>query len=207
MRTRLKICGIRRMEDVQYLNEALPDFAGFICAEGYWRYVPPETLRDLSAALDPRIARVGVFVDSTPEEIERFAPYLDVLQLHGAEGAAYIEALHGRFPHHRLWKAVRVRTAQDIADADALPVEALVLDSFSHAAHGGTGTLAPWDIIAKHRPEKPFLLAGGITPENVQRAVREVQPWGVDASSSLETDRCKDGDKITALVRAVRNDS
>ena len=97
-----------------------------------------------------------------------------------------------------------MRTAEDIAAADALSVDRLVLDSFSAASQGGTGTLAPWDIIVQNRPQKPFFLAGGISPENVQEAIREVQPYGVDASSSLETDKCKDREKIRNMVETVR---
>ena len=165
----------------------------------------PEQLTGLSALLDERIIRVGVFVNPTMEQIGAYAPLLGVIQLHGEEDADFIVQIRRRFPLLRIWKAARVRTVQDIADADALPVDALVLDSYSDAAHGGTGELAPWELIAQNRPEKPFFLAGGITPENVRQAIEAVAPWGVDASSSLEIDRCKDGDRIRAMTQAVRN--
>lgn len=205
MSTYLKICGIRRPEDVQYLNEFPPDFAGFICAAPYWRYVPPAQFTALCRALRGEIGRVGVFVNPSWEDIAPYAPYLDKIQLHGNESPALIAALHERLPDTGIWKAVRVRTAEDIAKADALDVEALVLDSFSAQSEGGTGTVAPWDIIAQNRPSKPFLLAGGISPENAAQAIAAVQPWGVDASSSLETDRCKDRAKISAMTAAVQN--
>ncbi|MCR5717520.1 MAG: phosphoribosylanthranilate isomerase [Oscillospiraceae bacterium] len=205
MNTYLKICGIRRMEDVQYLNEFPPDFAGFICAKPYWRYVPPEDFRMLCRKLRGEIGRVGVFVNPAWEDIEPYAPYLDKIQLHGNETAELIAELHDKLSDTEIWKAVRVQSAQDIADADALGADKLVLDSFSVKSVGGTGELAPWDIIAKHRPFKPFLLAGGITPENVRQAIADVSPWGVDASSSLETDRCKDREKIYAMTEAVQN--
>ena len=201
----LKICGIRRQEDVAYLNEFPPDFAGCICSEPFWRYVAPDTFRELVRELRGEIGRVGVFVDPTLEDIEPYAPYLDVIQLHGNETPEFISRIRAYFPDLQIWKAVRIQTAQDIADADALDVDKLVLDSFSAQSHGGTGTLAPWDIIVKNRPSKPFFLAGGITPENVRQAIAEVAPWGVDASSSLETDRAKDREKIRKLVETVQN--
>lgn len=205
MSTYLKICGIRRPEDVQILNETPPDFAGFICSSPFWRYVPPKDFKSLVQGLRGEIGRVGVFVNPTLSEIAQYAAYLDVIQLHGEESAAFITELRGYFPDIQIWKAVRVRNAQDIADADALDVDKLVLDSFSSISHGGTGEVAPWDIIVKNRPENPFLLAGGITPENVRQAIAEVAPWGVDASSSLETDKCKDSTKIRAIVEAVQH--
>ncbi len=201
----LKICGIRRMEDVAYLNAFPPDFAGFICSKPFWRYVSPEHFRELMTALRGEIARVGVFVDPEIADIAPYYPYLDVIQLHGQESAEKIAKLREQFPDVQFWKAARVQTAQDIADADALHVDKLVLDSFSAQGIGGTGELAPWDIIARNRPEKPFLLAGGITPENVSQAIADVAPWGVDASSSLETDKCKDRRKIQLMTEAVQN--
>ena len=200
----LKICGIRRPEDVEFLNAYPPDFAGFICSQLFWRYVDPEAFRLLAAGLRGEIARVGVFVDPSIGDISPYAPNLDVIQLHGSESAEMIASVRAHFPDVQIWKAARVRTAEDIAAADRLPVDKLVLDSFSAASHGGTGTLAPLDIIVQNRPQKPFFLAGGISPENAAQAIAAVQPFGVDASSSLETDKWKDREKIRAMVETVR---
>ena len=205
MSTRLKICGIRRRQDVQALNEFPPDYAGFILSGGFGRSIVMGTFYELKSYLDAKIQTVGVFVNEPLAEIVRcgYTEELNVIQLHGEEDAGYIRALREVFGGE-IWKAVRVRTAEDIAAADALSVDRLVLDSFSAASQGGTGTLAPWDIIVQNRPQKPFFLAGGISPENVQEAIREVQPYGVDASSSLETDNCKDREKIRNMVETVR---
>ena len=204
MSTALKICGIRRPADVRYLNEFPPDYAGFICSQPFWRYVAPGKFKSLVQELRGEIERVGVFVNPTPDEVGSYAPFLNVVQLHGEESTDFIANIRAKFPHLQIWKAARVQTAEDIASADALDVDKLVLDSFSSASHGGTGEVAPWDIIVKHRPEKPFLLAGGISVENVLQAIAEVHPWGVDASSSLETDKCKDRAKIRAMAEAVK---
>ena len=204
MKTAIKICGIRQREDVEILNQYPPDYAGFICSKLFWRYVSPEQLKDLHQNLNKHIRRVGVFVNPTIEEISEYADWFDVIQLHGEEDIHYICELKNIF-HGEIWKAVRVRTPEDIQKADALPVDKLVLDSFSTVSHGGTGTLAPWDIIRENRPEKLFFLAGGISDENVSDAVSEVQPFGVDVSSSVETDRHKDIDKIRKIIQIIRN--
>ena len=206
MKTTIKICGIRRREDVEILNQYPPDYAGFILSGGFGRSIVMGTFYELKSYLDRKIQTVGVFVNEPIEEIKKCAYHeeLDVIQLHGEEDIHYIRELKNIF-HGEIWKAVRVRTPEDIQKADALPVDKLVLDSFSEVSHGGTGTLAPWDIIRENRPEKPFFLAGGISAENVSDAVREVQPFGVDVSSSVETDRHKDIDKIKSIIQIIRN--
>ena len=93
---------------------------------------------------------------------------------------------------------------EDITNADKMPVDKLVLDSFSAVSHGGTGTLAPWDIIANNRPQKPFFLAGGISAENVVDAIKAVNPFGIDVSSSVETDKCKDPEKIRNFIDKLK---
>ena len=203
MSVRLKICGIRRPEDVSYLNEYQPDYAGFILSKPFWRYVSTEQIKAFVQKLDKNIKRVGVFVNPELTEIADYAEFLDIIQLHGEENADLIQEIRSQ-TGLEIWKAARVQTAEDIHYADALPVDKLVLDSFSSTSHGGTGTLAPWDIIKDNRPEKPFFLAGGISAENVLAAVEAVQPFGVDVSSSVETDKCKDSDKIRNLISIIR---
>ena len=202
----LKICGNRRVQDVQYLNQYKPDYAGFILSGGFGRSIVMGTFYELKSYLDNNIQTVGVFVNEPLDEIVRCAYHeeLNVIQLHGEEDKAYIQALREVF-QGEIWKAVRVRTAEDIANADKLPVDKLVLDSFSAISHGGTGTLAPWDIIANNRPTKPFFLAGGISAENVIDAIKAVNPFGVDVSSSVETDKCKGPEKIRVLTEIIRN--
>ena len=201
---KIKICGIRRIEDTEYLNQYSPDYAGFILSEPFWRYVPPEQMKSLTQNLDKKIQRVGVFVNPEIEQILHYAEYLDIIQLHGEESAELIKLIRQEM-NLELWKAVRVRTPEEIQQADSLPVDKLILDSYSLASHGGTGTLAPWKLITEHKPVKPFFLAGGISAENVTEAIEAVQPFGVDVSSSVETDKCKDRDKIRSFIQKIRN--
>ncbi len=202
----LKICGNRRVQDVQYLNQYKPDYAGFILSGGFGRSIVMGTFYELKSYLDNNIQTVGVFVNEPLDEIIRCAYHeeLNVIQLHGEEDKAYIQALREVF-QGEIWKAVRVRSAEDIANADKLPVDRLVLDNFSAISQGGTGTLAPWDIIKENRPTKPFFLAGGISAENVVDAIKAVNPFGIDVSSSVETNKCKDPEKIRVLTETIRN--
>ncbi len=206
MNTKIKICGIRRREDVQMLNQYPSDYAGFILSGGFGRSIVMGTFYELKSYLDKKIQTVGVFVNEPIEELKKCAYHeeLNVIQLHGEEDIHYIRELKNIF-HGEIWKAVRVRTPEDIQKADALPVDKLVLDSFSTVSQGGTGTLAPWDIIRENHPEKPFFLAGGISAQNVSDAVREVQPFGIDVSSNVETDKYKDIHKIREIIQIIRN--
>lgn len=204
MKPRLKICGIRRLQDIEYLNLNSPDYAGFILSKPFWRYVAPEQMQILHEALQPGIRRVGVFVNPELDEIREYAEFLNVIQLHGEESGELIRLVRENFPELEIWKAIRVRNPEDIHRADLLPVDKLVLDSFSAESHGGTGTLAPWDMIVRNRPAKEFFLAGGISAENIRDAVREVHPFGIDVSSSVETDKCKDISKIRNILEILR---
>lgn len=201
---KVKLCGMRRMEDIRMLNAHPPDFAGFILSKPFRRYVPLEQLIPLCGALDKRIRRVGVFVNEPPEWILPFAPYLDAIQLHGDETAEYIENLRS-LTGCRIWKAVRVRTAQDVEKAAQLPADMLLLDSFSERSPGGTGNIAPWKEIVKANIRSPFFLAGGITAENLAQAAAAVHPYGVDVSSALETGGIKDAEKIRRFLLAAES--
>lgn len=203
----LKFCGLRRAEDVDFANEILPDYAGFVFAESR-RKVSPEAARELSAALAPSIRAVGVFVNEPLAALLCTAQTasLSVLQLHGDEDAAYIRAARASW-RGEIWKAVRVRTAEDIRAADLLPVDRLLLDAFSPDAYGGTGSLANLALIAEHRPRHPFFLAGGLNAGNLAGALSLVCPNGVDISGGIETDGFKDRAKmreIKSILKGVK---
>ena len=202
---KIKFCGIRRMEDVAFCNALKPDYMGMILSEGFRRTVPLETARKLSESRKSGIAAVGVFVNASPvqiAEVLRQVP-LDVIQLHGSETAEIVSGVRWRtgLP---IWKAVRVKDAAEIRRAEQLGADALILEGYVPGQAGGTGVTANWQLIAGAKPAQPFLLAGGLTPENVAEAAARVQPDGVDFSSGIETNGVKDIEKMKTIVKIIR---
>lgn len=197
-----------RMEDALMMNEFLPDYVGMVFARSP-RKVSIETAEAMATLLDPRIFKVGVFVNQTVAEMTFTALKLglDVLQLHGDEPIATIQNLRELLPSVQIWKAIRVENELDIDYGDHLNADMLLLDSYSPKRYGGTGMAAPWQIIADHRPNKPFFLAGGLQAGNVGQAIALTTPFGVDVSSGIETNKQKDREKISAFIKAVRGNN
>ena len=195
----IKMCGIRRSEDVSAVNELLPDYIGFVFFPGSKRYISPETAAELRKSLSPAIRAVGVFVDEAPETAAALlnAGVIDAAQLHGHEDDAYIARLR-EMTSKPLIQAFRIRTADDAARAQRSPADHILLD-----AGAGDGKTFDWRLL--DAVTRPYFLAGGLDPENVSRALRERKPFAVDVSSGIETDGFKDIDKMRAFVRAVRN--
>ena len=202
MSVKIKLCGMFRECDIDFVNVAMPDYIGFIVMfPKSHRNIDLETALRLKKRLSPEIRSVAVSVDAPAERLAEFANSgaAELLQLHGSEGAEYIARLRERMKAP-LIKAVKVTSFADIKAAQALDVDYLLLDS-------GTGSGVAFDhsIIDRSRITKPFFLAGGLTPENVGAAALEIKPYAVDISSGIETDRLKDREKILAAVRAVRD--
>lgn len=202
---KVKFCGIRREEDVAYLNEFPPDYAGFVFA-GTKRRVTPETARRLAARLDPRVKTVGVFVNEPPETVALAAKRigLSAVQLHGEEDEAYLSALRGLLPGVTLWKAVRVRSAESVRRAALLSADLLLLDAYSPGAYGGTGKRADPVLIRESGIARPYFLAGGLCAENLAQALRGLSPCGVDLSGGIETNGAKDPKKMETILRILR---
>lgn len=200
--TKIKICGLTRLADVEAVNEALPDFAGFVFAESRRRIAPEKALA-LRKALNDGIQAVGVFVDERIEEILDICAkgIIDVIQLHGQENRDYIERLQDQ-AGKPIIKAVRVRSGEEIRAAAALPGNYLLLDAFSEKAQGGTGETFAWNLAAQ--VPKPFFLAGGLNRHNILQGIKTLSPFGVDISSGVESDNLKDRDKILEIVALVR---
>lgn len=197
--TQIKICGLTREADIDYVNEARPDYIGFILNfPKSRRNLSPEQAAALKSRLSPEIRAVGVFVDRPAEEIIRAAETvgLDVIQLHGHEDDAYIAALRER-TNLPVWKAFRVRSAADLSAAERSSADEILLDNGY-----GTGEAFDWSLAGGFN--RPFLLAGGLTPERIPQAIRALHPKLMDISSGVETDGVKDRDKILAAVRAAR---
>ena len=198
---KIKFCGIRRLEDVAFCNELQPEYLGMILSSGFRRTISPETAEQLVKAKSRSIAAVGVFVNETPEHIAQVLKQvpLDVIQLHGSETAEIVSGVRWRtgLP---VWKAVQVQTAADIQAARQLGADQLILEGKA----GGMGITADWELIAGAKPSQPFLLAGGLTPENVAEAAARVQSDGVDFSSGIETGGVKDYAKMKRIVTIIR---
>lgn len=200
--TRIKICGLSRPCDVAFVNEARPDWCGFIIDfPRSHRSVTPAEALILRGQLAPGIVPVGGTVDQPVEAVAALlrSGAVDVAQFHGTEAESYLATLRALAPGHPLWKAFTLRTPDDLSAALASSADMILLDSGK-----GTGQTFDWSLL--RGVARPFLLAGGLTPENIPRAVRAVHPWGVDLSSGVETDRRKDRDKILAAVAAARKE-
>ena len=203
-KTRIKLCGLTRPEDVAAANGLRPDYAGFVFAPSR-RRVAEDTARGLIAQLDAAIVPVGVFVDEAPDTIARIARMcrLGVVQLHGSEGAAEISTLRALLPAETaIWKALRVRDAASLAPLRDLTADRFLLDAWHPEQAGGTGEAFDWRILAD--VSVPYLLAGGLHAGNVADAIRLVRPWGVDVSSGVETEGRKDPERMAAFMAAVR---
>ena len=197
--TKIKICGLRRREDILAVNEAKPDYCGFIIEfPKSSRNVTGALVRELTAKLNPDIIPVGVFVNAAPERVEKLLldGTIHIAQLHGQEDEAYIRRIQ-KNTGHQVIKAFSVKTAQDIENAMKSPADYILLDQ----GGGGTGQTFDWSLIPEI--DRPFFLAGGLGVENLETAVRTIHPYAVDLSSSVETDGMKDRDKILKAVQLV----
>lgn len=211
---KIKICGLKRKEDVDYVNRWRPDYVGFVFA-GTKRRIDYETAAILKANLDKSIKAVGVFVNADMSTIERLVQdsVIDIIQLHGDEDEDYIVQLRKRLimvncRETPVVKAVRVQNAGQVLEAEQLPVDALLLDAFSESEYGGSGKVFNHTNIPKLT--KPYMLAGGIGCENVIEILKGIEeknvtlPFCVDVSSSVETDGYKDEEKIKAMISVVK---
>lgn len=197
----LKLCGMRRSEDIAYCNECLPDYIGFIFAESK-RKVTPELSEKLKNELDPKITAVGVTVNAPIDLFSEIGETVDIYQLHGNEDADYISSLRKLFPEKEIWKAGRIRSEADIDALTKLPADKFVLDAFSADAYGGTGKQIDEKLLvyAKEKLSKPFFIAGGIDISNIADIIKRYSPFGVDLSSGIETNGFKDRTKMLEIM-------
>ena len=204
---KIKICGLRRVEDIAYVNQCKPDYIGFVFA-GSRRRVTKEQAKELRVLLNPDIMAVGVFVNEAPRIIAELVQegIIDMVQLHGEEDEEYIKQLKSLIKDAVIIKAVRVAGEEDILRAQELSADYLLFDTFSQTGYGGTGECFDWKLLqnVEKKITKPFFLAGGINCENVEKALAMCSPFGVDVSSAVETNGYKDSEKILAMVNKVR---
>lgn len=201
----VKFCGMRRRQDIEYVNECCPDYVGFILSEGFRRSVDMGTFYELKTYLDKHIKCVGVFVNEPVENILHcvYNENLDVIQLHGDENEEYIKMLRRDFSGE-IWKAVRAKSVEDIERERKKSCDKLLIDSFVENSYGGTGKRINTEVVKSAKIDKPFFIAGGITEANIAEIVRETNPYGIDLSSGIETDGVKDHSKMKTIIEAAR---
>ena len=204
--TKVKICGIKTLSDALTAVQVGADLLGFNFYSKSIRFVDPQTCAAITSVLRkeyPSLQFVGVFVNASVDEIKMIMETccLDLAQLHGDESPEMLDALDGK-AFKALRKAADLEMDKWIR-RDGAP--AFLVDADVKDVYGGTGIKADWSVATKLAKRYPFLLAGGLKPENVADAVRQVKPWGVDVASGVESGPGeKDAQKISAFVKAVR---
>lgn len=203
MRTRVKICGITRRQDAEFAVKSGVDAIGLVFYEPSPRAVTLEQAAAITAQLSPFVSVVGLFVNATAENVRQTLKQipLSLLQFHGDESAEFCEQFN--MPYI---KAIRMQSAADLIQAskDFSAASAFLLDSYQHGVPGGTGQTFDWSMITA--VNKPLILAGGLTTENVAEAIRQVSPYAVDVSGGVEESKgLKSNNKISAFMREVAN--
>ena len=201
-RTRVKICGITRVEDALSAVHAGADAIGLVFYAQSPRCVSIDVAQAIVAAMPPFVSVVGLFVNATTADIKSVLTQvqLNIVQFHGDETPQQCAQIN--FPYY---KAIRVKSDTNLLQyaIDFKDANALLLDTYSEQAYGGTGHVFDWNLIPKNLT-KPVILAGGLVPENVANAIKQVQPYAVDVSGGVElTKGVKDAAKVAAFMRAV----
>lgn len=201
MRVRVKICGTTSLKDALLCAEAGADALGFVFCPQSKRYVTPEVVRPIVRQLPPFIVKVGVFVNESPEHVNAVADFcgLDCVQLHGDETPRECEQV--RRP---VIKAFRIPSGE-APPFSAYAVSAFLLDAYVPGVVGGTGQSFDWRLAVEVSRGRRVILAGGLTPENVGAAIRQVQPYAVDVVTGVEAQPGKkDPEKVRRFLRNVR---
>ncbi|MDO5848006.1 MAG: phosphoribosylanthranilate isomerase [Methanobrevibacter sp.] len=197
---KIKICGLRRREDIEIINKYAPDYIGFVFAESK-RQIDFETAKQLKSFLKVKIPVVGVFVDAEIEDILNLYrnDVIDMAQLHGNENEQYISKLKELEPSLKLIKAIEIKEDGNLEEYEELDVDYLLLDSGK-----GSGKTFNWDLINKNIG-KDFFLAGGLNSNNIKSAIDEFHPYAIDLSSGVEVNGYKNEEKIREVME-VKNE-
>ena len=201
---KVKICGITNLGDARVAADAGADAIGLVFAESP-RRVSDERAKEIAAALPQDVLKVGVFVDAGPEEVLRIAREvgLDYAQLHGDEPPEAVAEIRGGGVG--VMKALRVRNAEALAVIEQYGADLFLLDTWSAKARGGTGVRFDWELAKSLIGRDNIVVSGGLDPENVREAIEYFEPYGVDASSSLEErPGKKSGERVRRFLGAAK---
>ena len=196
---KIKICGLKRLEDIEIVNRYEPDYIGFVFAKSK-RQVTHDLARRLKANLNSNITAVGVFVDSTEDEILKLYAdgTIDMVQLHGDESEEFILNLKEKTNYKlKIINAIEMHDGIDITEYDNSKADYLLFDSGK-----GSGKTFDWNLMGKNL-KKEFFIAGGLTSQNINEAIEQFNPYAVDLSSSLEVNGFKDENKIREIMEVI----
>ncbi|AOT69258.1 phosphoribosylanthranilate isomerase [Geosporobacter ferrireducens] len=198
--TKIKICGLKRKEDIQYVNQLQPDYVGFVFARSS-RQVDLNWARELVKDLDQQIKKVGIFQNMKKEEVDAVAEGcgLDVLQFHGDEEPDYCKAFQ-----RQVWKAFRIKDKVSFRQMQQYTVAGYLLDTYTGGQYGGSGKTFPWEMAVSIRRRGLWIVAGGLHAGNVGEAIRILKPDIVDVSSGVEENGIKDFNKMKNFIENVR---
>ena len=205
---RVKICGITQPEQGKAIAELGATTLGFICVSASPRYIDATKIRAVVEQLPEEIERIGVFANATREEISQTVETASLtgVQLHGDESPEFCQQLRFFLPDIEIIKALRVRDAEALAETAVYTnyVDTLLLDAYHPQMLGGTGKTLDWATLEQFQPSCPWLLAGGLTPDNVLAALQQLHPNGIDLSSGVErAPGDKDLDKVALLFKQL----
>lgn len=190
---KIKICGLRREKDIEFINELKPDYAGFILTNGFRRSITISQAKRLKSLLDENIKAVGVFVNDDIEKINSLVrdKVIDIVQLHGDENPEYCEKINA--------PVIKYFNPDSFDKTEKYETQFFLFDSGT-----GSGKTFEWSKIPKTK--KPFFLAGGINRDNIKKAIADIQPYCIDLSSAVETDGVKDYNKIKGIMECIKNE-
>ena len=196
--TKIKLCGLSSVSDIEAANAIKPEYIGFVFAEKSKRYVSKAQAAVLKSKLDADIKAVGVFLDNDIDTVASMIELgiIDIVQLHGSEDEEYIAKLR-TVTDKPIIKAFVIRSQEDVKRAERTSADFVLLD-------GGKGDGKTFDYGLLENIKRPYFLAGGLNPGNVREAIKKLKPYAVDVSSGVETDGVKDREKMAAFAAEVR---
>ncbi|MDR3071855.1 MAG: phosphoribosylanthranilate isomerase [Endomicrobium sp.] len=198
--TKIKICGLKREEDIDFVNIAKPDYIGFVFA-GTKRKIDFNTAEKFKSLLSKEIQAVGVFVNENIADIANLCKYsvIDLIQLHGEEDEFYISKLKEKVKQSVI-KVVKI-SRETVCNVDT-KADFVLFDTYTNFEYGGSGKIFNWNLIKEFK--KPFFVAGGLNKDNIEKVLAELNPYCVDLSSGVEMNGVKDLSKIREITQIIR---